>query len=130
VNCSSKRSNKQILSKLEEATQSHLVVTNSTANIARASSFGGLFANVTKNPNTLSSLISKDPKKDSGVTGKRTGTSVGEMEQSGLSLGGDDSISTRLKLKAISLILFEEVNMMNTFLFVDEFESQQGLILF
>lgn len=65
--------------------------------------------------------MSNELKKGSKDTAKKAGKEVSgqEKDQSGSSLvGGDDNISSRLKLKAISLILFEEVRIFYSFTFI------------
>ncbi|XP_031558761.1 ATPase family AAA domain-containing protein 5-like [Actinia tenebrosa] len=135
VNCSSKRSNKQILSRLEEATQSHLVITNPSANTPKASAFGGLFVNLPEkpvNPSPMSNFFkqsnenqqqkhSKNQQNQKGAQEKSEkekerklkGNKKGEKGKNPAQvLGGasDSDLIPALSLKAASLILFEEVD--------------------
>ena len=131
VNSSSKRSGKQILSQLEEATQSHLVINKPTTNIKGPnpeSPFAGLFSKPGENsPRTSGPLgaflqpagsASQNKDKKSGKKGGKEskGKNVKEKKDKGKSIlkqpsqaFSHDGTESNLSSKAASLILFEEV---------------------
>ena len=132
VNSSSKRSGKHILSQLEEATQSHLVINNKTTTTSKGpvseSPFAGLFSKPGENNQRVSGPLgaflqptgsafqSKDKKgekesrrksgKEKKEKTKVKGKSILKQPSQAVSNDGTES---NLSSKAASLILFEEV---------------------
>ena len=133
VNSASKRSGKHILSQLEEATQSHLVISNKPTTTIKGpvpeSSFAGLFSKPEANPSCasgpLGALFQKAGKaskseEKKGVKGRK-GKSVKEKKEKSRAKGksilkqpsqslSQDGTESNLSSKAASLILFEEVS--------------------
>ncbi|EDO28935.1 predicted protein [Nematostella vectensis] len=126
VNCTSKRSSKHIISQLEEATQSHLVMTNPSTTTPHSSAFGGLFKNISekieppvKNPVSAffkSSEKNKPKEKLSKKRGRKSekgqkSERKEKKEENDQRMDGSDgSSSKKISIKAASLILFEEVD--------------------
>lgn len=128
VNSSSKRSGKHILSQLEEATQSHLVI-NSKGPTPQ-SSFAGLFNKPVNNSSPASGPLgaflksnvnvsetkgkkSEKGKKQKNAKEKKKDESKGKsksiLKQPSQAVNDDSESCSRLSSKAASLILFEEV---------------------
>ena len=127
VNSSSKRSGKHILSQLEEATQSHLVVNNKGP--TPQSSFAGLFNKPVNNSSPASGLLgaffntnanASDTKAKKGEKGKKQqkmkekkdeskGKGRSILKQPPQAVNDDTESCSSLSSKAASLILFEEV---------------------
>ena len=128
VNSSSKRSGKHILSQLEEATQSHLVINNKGP--TPQSSFAGLFNKPMNNSSPASGPLgaflntnanASDAKTNKGVKGKKKqkmkemkkdvckGKSRSILKQPPQAVNNDTESCSSLSSKAASLILFEEV---------------------
>ncbi|XP_068761960.1 ATPase family AAA domain-containing protein 5-like isoform X1 [Montipora capricornis] len=134
VNSSSKRSGKQILSQLEEATQSHLVINQPTTTASKGldpgSSFAGLFDKAVVNSSRASGPISaflqpagssshtkdnKVAKESKGKNGKRKKDKLKEKPGKSIlkqpsQVDSKDGEESNLSSKAASLILFEEVD--------------------
>lgn len=131
MNSSSKRSGKQILSQLEEATQSHLVINKPTTTgkgPAPELSFAGLFSKSVDNSSRTTGPMSAFPQPSRSVSqskdkrgGKESkGKNVKRKKESSKEKGNsilkqasqvvsDDCAESNLTSKAASLILFEEV---------------------
>lgn len=128
VNSSSKRSGKHILSQLEEATQSHLVI-NSKGPTTQ-SSFAGLFNKPVNNSSPASGPLGaflnanateSDTKTKKGEKGKKKqkvkekkkdeskGKVRSILKQRPEAVNDDTESCSSLSAKAASLILFEEV---------------------
>ena len=128
VNSSSKRSGKHILSQLEEATQSHLVINNKGP--TPQSSFAGLFNKPVDNSSPASGPLGAffntnatafDAKTKKGEKGKKKlkmkettkdvskGKGRSILKQPPQAVNDDTESSSSLSSKAASLILFEEV---------------------
>ena len=122
VNCASKRTGKQILSQLEEATQSHLVISSKPGTVNKDSlnqpSFTGLFNKLSDIPPSSSPLqaflqpkgkkIVDKKDKERGQSGKVKGKPL--LKQSSQAGVIEDTKScSNLSTKPASLILFEEV---------------------
>ncbi len=128
VNSSSKRSGKHILSQLEEATQSHLVINNKGP--APQSSFAGLFNKPVNNSSPASGPLgaflksntnpsetkgkkSEKGKKQRNVKEKKKDESNGKgksiLKQPSQAVSDGTESCSSLSSKAASLILFEEV---------------------
>ena len=128
VNSSSKRSGKHILSQLEEATQSHLVINNKGP--TPQSSFVGLFNKAVDNSSPASGPLGaffntnvnkSDTKTKKGEKGKKKqktkekkkdeskGKGRSILKQPPPAVNGDTESCSSLASKAASLILFEEV---------------------
>ena len=134
MNSSSKRSGKQILSQLEEATQSHLVINQPTTTASKGldpgSSFAGLFDKAVVNSSRASGPISaflqpagssshtkdnKVGKESKGKNGKRKKDKLKEKPGKSIlkqpsQVDSKDGEESNLSSKAASLILFEEVS--------------------
>ncbi|XP_032234369.2 ATPase family AAA domain-containing protein 5 isoform X2 [Nematostella vectensis] len=126
VNCTSKRSSKHIISQLEEATQSHLVMTNPSTTTPHSSAFGGLFKNISekieppvKNPvSAFFKSSEKDKPKEKlskkrgrkSEKGQKSERKEKKEENDQRMDGSDGSSSKKISIKAASLILFEEVD--------------------
>ena len=131
MNGSSKRSGKHILSQLEEATQSHLVINNkqtTTKGPVSETSFGGLFSKAVEKSSCLpgplgaffqqtgSTSLNKDRKGGKGSKGKNVKEKKEKSKEKGKSIlkqppqaVSNDGTELNLSSKAASLILFEEV---------------------
>lgn len=128
VNSSSKRSGKHILSQLEEATQSHLVINNKGP--TPQSSFAGLFNKPVNNSSPASGPLGaflsvnateSDTKTKKGEKGKKKqkvkekkkdetkGKVRSILKQPPEAVNDDTESCSSLSSKAASLILFEEV---------------------
>ena len=128
VNSSSKRSGKHILSQLEEATQSHLVINNKGP--TPQSSFAGLFNKPMDNSSPATGPLgaflntnanASDAKTNKGVKGKKKqkmketkkdvskGKGRSILKQPPQAVNDDTESCSSLSSKAASLILFEEV---------------------
>ena len=128
VNSSSKRSGKHILSQLEEATQSHLVINNKGP--TPQSSFAGLFNKPVNNSSPASGPLGaflsanateSDTKTKKGEKGKKKqkvkekkkdkaeGKVRSILKQPPEAVDDDTESCSSLSSKAASLILFEEV---------------------
>ena len=127
VNSSSKRSGKHILSQLEEATQSHLVINNkgptpqssfvglfnkAVDNSSPASGPLGAFFNTNANANAFDTKTKKGKKKQK-MKEKKKDESKGKgrsiLKQPPPAVNDDTESCSSLSSKAASLILFEEV---------------------
>lgn len=135
MNSSSKRSGKQIVSQLEEATQSHLVIitptsTTTTTTVGKGADPGASFTgfksvvdashlseplNAFLQP-TGSALRSKNKKAGKERKGKNEKRKKEKLKEKGLSIlkqqsksVSNDEADSNLSSKAASLILFEEV---------------------
>ena len=128
MNSSSKRSGKYILSQLEEATQSHLVINNKGPtpqssfaglfnkplnNSSPASGPLGAFLNANANAPDTNTKKSEKGKKKQKVKEKKKDESKGKgrpiLKQPPQAVNDDTESSSSLSSKAASLILFEEV---------------------
>ena len=138
VNSASKRSGKHILSQLEEATQSHLVINNKPITTIKGpvpeSTFAGLFskpeANSSSSSGPLGALFQQagkasKSKEKKGVKGSK-GKSVKEKQEKSRAKAksilkqpsqspSQDGTESNLSCKAASLILFEEVSSLPKF---------------
>ncbi|XP_078347147.1 uncharacterized protein LOC144632387 isoform X2 [Oculina patagonica] len=129
VNSSSKRSGKHILSQLEEATQSHLVINNKgptpqssftglfnkpANNSSPASGPLGAFLKSNTNPSETKGKKSEKGKKQRNVKEKKKDESKGKgksiLKQPRQAVSDGTESCSSLSSKAASLILFEEVD--------------------
>lgn len=128
VNSSSKRSGKHILSQLEEATQSHLVINNKgptpqssfaglvnkpVNNSSPASGPLGAFFNANANASYTKAKKGEKREKQQKMKEKRKDESKGKgrsiLKQPPQAVNDDTESCSSLSSKAASLILFEEV---------------------